>query len=65
MIAVGFQVLLPSRGKERIEIAARVQARMYVAVDNPKPGLGASFLFKARAVDDIAHAILLCIRCSA
>ncbi len=59
VIAVGLQVLLPALGKERIEVGTRVQARMHIAVDDSQAALGGSFLFKHRAVDDVAHAILL------
>src|SRR5260370_6705036 len=58
-MAGGLQVLLPALGKERIEVGTRVQARMHIAVDDSQAALGGSFLFKHRAVDDVAHAILL------
>src|SRR5207248_2209143 len=44
MITVGLHVLLPALCEERIEIAARVQARMDIAIDDPKPALGGGFL---------------------
>jgi hypothetical protein len=59
MIAVGLHMFLPALGQERIEIAARMQARMHVAIDDPQAGFGGRFLVKNRAVDDITHAILL------
>ena len=59
MVAVGLQMLLPALRQERIQVGARMQARMDVAIDDAKPALGARFLFEQRAVDDITHAILL------
>src|SRR3954447_10038113 len=52
-------MLLPSPGQEWIEIAAGMQARMHIAVDDAQPALRRSFLFKHGAVDDVTHAILL------
>jgi hypothetical protein len=57
MIAVGFQVFLPAPGKERVEVGARMQARMDIAVDDPQAAFG--FLMEHGAVDDVTHAILL------
>src|SRR5690349_24008216 len=59
MIAVGLQMLLPALRQEFIEIGARPQARMDVAIDNAQPRCGGGFLFKNGTVDDITHAILL------
>ena len=59
VIAVGLQMFLPAFCQERIEVGARMQAGMHVAVDDPQAGFGGGFLFKHRAVDDVAHAILL------
>src|SRR6266478_6536391 len=59
MIAVGLQVLLPALRQERVEVGARMQARMHVAVDDPQAALGGGSLVKHGAVDDVAHAILL------
>src|ERR1700720_2871482 len=36
-----------------------MQARMHIAVDDAQAALRRRFLFKQRAVDDVAHAILL------
>src|SRR5229473_8354121 len=36
-----------------------MQARMHIAVDDAQPVLRRGFRFKQRAVDDVAHAILL------
>src|SRR5947209_3879663 len=62
MIAIRLQMLLPSPGQEWIEIGARMQAWMHIAIDNTQPGFGRGFLLKHGAVDDVAHAILLRIR---
>src|SRR5260221_5836841 len=59
MIAVGFQVLLPAFRQERIEVGARIEARMNIAVDDAQTAVGGGFLFEHGAVDDITHAILL------
>ncbi len=48
MIAVGLQMLLPAFGQERIEVGARMQARMDIAVDDPQAALGGRFLFQQR-----------------
>src|SRR5713101_7773111 len=39
-----------------------MQARMHIAVDDAQPVLRRGFRFKQRAVDDVAHAILLRIK---
>src|SRR5258708_39874348 len=52
-------MLLPAFRQERIEVGARMEARMNIAVDDSKPAFRRGFLFEQRAVDDITHAILL------
>ncbi len=52
-------MVLPALGQELIEVAVRMNARMHVAVDDAQPACASYFLFKNRAVDDVAHAILL------
>jgi hypothetical protein len=59
MIAVGLHVLLPAFWQERVEVASSMQARMHVAVDDPQAAFRGGFLVEHRAVDDVAHAILL------
>src|SRR5215216_7809973 len=59
MIAVSLQVLLPAFWQERIEVGTRMQARMHIAVDDAQAALGGRFLVSQRAVNDVAHAILL------
>jgi hypothetical protein len=41
-----------------MEIGARMQARMDIAVDDPQAGFRNGFLVGHGAVDDITHAIL-------
>src|SRR5436190_24261022 len=62
MIAVSLQVILPALREEWIEVGARMQARMDVAIDDAEPAVGGGFLFEDGAVDDVTHAILLQIR---
>src|SRR5712675_1830129 len=59
MTAVGLQMLLPAFWQELVEDGMRMQARMHIAVDDAKPGLRGLLLLEQRAVDDVAHAILL------
>ena len=59
MAAIGLQMLLPALGQERIEVGMRMDARMDVAIDDAQPALRGRFLLEYRAVDDVAHAILL------
>ncbi len=44
---------------ELVQVGMRVNARMDIAIDDAQPALGGDFLLKNRAVDDVAHAILL------
>src|SRR5437764_10760176 len=62
MVVVSLQVILPALREEWIEVGARMQARMDVAIDDAKPAAGGGFLFEDGAVDDVTHAILLRIR---
>src|ERR1043166_9697281 len=58
MVAVYFQMFLPAFCEERVEVGARMQARMDVAIDDAEPALGGRFPFEQRSVDDV-HASLL------
>jgi hypothetical protein len=58
MIAVDFKMVLPAFCQERIEVGARMQARMDVAIDDAEPAIGGRLLFEQRSVDDV-HATLL------
>jgi hypothetical protein len=60
MIAVGLEMFLPAPREERIEVGTRMQARMDIAIDDPQAAVGGNFLVQRGAVDDVAHAILLC-----
>src|SRR4051794_15343889 len=62
MIAVSLQVILPALREEWIEVGARMQARMDVAIDDAQPAVRGGFLFEDGAVNDVTHAILLRIR---
>src|SRR5260370_39814469 len=59
MIAVGFQMLLPALCQERIEVGARMQAWMNIAVDDAQAAFRGGFRFEQGAVDDVTHAVLL------
>src|SRR5260370_27591780 len=59
MIAVGFQMLLPALCQERIEVGARMQAWMNIAVDDAQAAFRGGFLFEQGVVDDVTHAVLL------
>src|SRR5205085_8758027 len=62
MIAVSLQMFLPALREEWIEVGARMQARMDIAIDDAEPAVRSGFLFEDGAVDDVTHAILLRIR---
>src|SRR5262245_29429311 len=59
MVAVGLQVFLPALRQELVEVGARTQARMNVAIDDAQPRGRGRFLLELLAVDDFAHANLL------
>ena len=59
MAAVGVQMLLPALWQELIEVGMRMDARMHVAIDDAQAAFRGDFLVQNRAVDDVAHAILL------
>src|ERR1700744_6423898 len=52
-------MLLPAMAQKRIQIRARMQAWMDIAIDDAQPDLRGRFLFKDGTVDDVTHAILL------
>ena len=58
-------MLLPALWQELIEIGMRMEARMHVAIDDAQPAFGGGFLCEDGAVDDVTHAILLCIEVQA
>ena len=59
MAAIGAKMLLPALRHELLDIGMRMDARMHVAIDDPKAAFGGGFLGEDGAVDDITHAILL------
>src|ERR1700758_329564 len=59
MIAIGLQMLLPALWQEFVEVGARMQARMDIAIDDAQPRRGGCLFLQNWAVDDVTHAILL------
>src|SRR5258708_33884042 len=59
MRVVGFEMGVAAVWEERIEVGARMQAWMTIAVDDAQAAFRGDFLFEQGAVDDVTHAVLL------
>ena len=66
MVAVGLQMLLPAFRQELVEVGARTQARMDVAIDDAQPAVGGGFSFRAcgRSMTSLMRSSLDVVSCA-